>query len=98
MIFALKQAIVLLQLSERDFPSMSCGPGTSSSVTSTSETGPQAQALSLLLFQVQFNADTLEASLFHLHIGFNGTAAPPGSPILDDRQIKKGSVNELPMM
>lgn len=43
---------------------ISCGPGTSSSVTSTSETGPQAQALSLLLFQVQLSADTLRLHFF----------------------------------
>ena len=59
------------------------------------ELGPQAQALScLFLFQVQLNEGT-ETSLFHLHIRFNGTAAPPGAPILNDRQTKKRSMSEL---
>lgn len=81
----------------REFPQlMSHGPGASSSVTSTSGTGPTSPS-SILFTSTSGSAQGgySEASLFHLHICFNGTAAPPGAPILDDRQTKKGSMSEL---
>lgn len=94
MISALKQATVLLQLSEKRFSQlMSFGLGTSSSVTPLLDslllslltkikcgTEPMAQAIhTLFLLQAQLREGG--RSLLHLHICFNGTAASPGSPI-----------------
>lgn len=65
MIFALKQAIMLLQLSERDFPK-SCHMAHMPPLLQLPllELGPHAQALSCLLFQVQLNEGTLKLHFF----------------------------------
>lgn len=81
---------------ERSSQLLSHGPGSSSSVTSTSGTGPTNPS-SILFVSISGSAHRgySETSLFHLHISFNGTAAPPGSPILDDRQTENGRMSAL---
>lgn len=101
MISALKQATALLQLSEERFSQlMSCGLGASSSVTPLLDslllslltkikcgTEPGLR-LSTPHFYFRLSSEG-GRSLLHLHIRFDGTAAAPGSPILDNIRERK---------